>query len=82
MGYFKIYIILMFILIIHELGHIIASLYFKWKIDKIIILPFGCLIKYNELINRPIKEEFIIAIMGIIFQILFTIKIWILKTKK
>ena len=77
MGYFKIYLIFMFILIIHELGHIITSLYFKWKIDKIIILPFGLLIKYNELINRPIKEEFIIAISGILFQLLvFKINIY------
>ena len=75
MGYFKIYISFMIILFIHELGHILTSLYFKWKIDKIIILPFGCLIKYNELINRPIIEEFIISIMGIIFQILFSLNI-------
>ena len=75
MGYFKIYITFMIILFIHELGHILTSLYFKWKINKIIILPFGCLIKYNELINRPIIEEFIISIMGIIFQILFSLNI-------
>ena len=75
MGYFKLYITFMIILFIHELGHIIASTYFKWKIDKIIILPFGCLIKYKEYINRPIIEEFIISIMGIIFQIIFTLKI-------
>lgn len=71
MGYFRQYILFMMIILIHELGHIIASKYYKWKIDKIIILPFGCLIKFSEKINKPIKEEFIISIMGIIFQILF-----------
>ena len=65
----------MIIILVHELGHIIVSLLFKWKIEKIIILPLGCLIKYQELINKPLKEEFIISIMGIIFQILFTYKI-------
>ena len=47
------------------------SLLFKWDIDKIIILPFGGLTKYNEMINRPLIEEFLIAISGIIFQFLF-----------
>ena len=65
----------MIIILVHELGHIIVSLLFKWKIEKIIILPLGCLIKYQELINKPLNEEFIISIMGIIFQILFTYKI-------
>ena len=74
-GYFKKYIIFMIIILVHELGHILTSLYFKWKIDKIIILPFGGLTKFDELINRPLKEEFIIAIMGIVFQIIFTFKI-------
>ena len=75
MGYFNKYIIFMTIIIVHELGHIMVSLLFKWKIEKIIILPLGCLIKYQEQINKPLKEEFIISIMGIIFQILFTYKI-------
>ena len=75
MGYFNSYITFMIIVFIHELGHIITGIIFKWEIDKIIILPFGCLTKFNVIINKPIKEEFIISIMGIIFQILFTYRI-------
>lgn len=75
MGKFNSYIIFMIIILIHELGHILSSLYFKWKIEKIIILPFGCMIKFNDLINKPLIEEFIISIMGIIFQIIFSMKI-------
>ena len=47
------------------------SLLFKWKIDKIIILPFGGLTKYNEIINRPLIEEFLVAMSGIILQLIF-----------
>ena len=47
------------------------SLLFKWNIDKIIILPFGGLTKYNEMINRPLIEEFLVAISGIILQLIF-----------
>ena len=78
MGLFRNYIIIMNIILIHEIGHVFASLFLKWKIEKIIILPFGCLLKYNEYLNKPIIEEFIIAIMGIIFQILFTFKCCVL----
>ena len=67
-GYFKNFLLIMFIILFHELGHILISQIYGWKIEKIIILPFGCLTIFDEKINRPIKEEFLIAIMGIIFQ--------------
>jgi len=70
-GYFRFITHFMLLIIIHELGHILVSLFFKWNIEKIIILPFGGLTKYNEIINRPLREEFLIAIAGIIFQIIF-----------
>ena len=70
-GYFRFLIYFMLLILVHELGHILISLLFKWNIDKIIILPFGGLTKYNEIINRPLIEEFLIAISGIIFQIIF-----------
>ena len=47
------------------------SLLFKWKIYKVIILPFGGLTKYNEIINRPLIEEFLVATSGIFLQIIF-----------
>ena len=47
------------------------SILFRWDIDKIVILPFGAMIKYNELINRRLLEEFLIAISGVIFQYIF-----------
>lgn len=45
---------------------------FKWKIEKVIILPFGALTIFNEDLNRKISEEAWIVIMGPIFQVLFT----------
>ncbi len=72
-GYFKYFLILTLLIIIHELGHILTSLFFKWKIDKIIILPFGGLTLFNEKIDKSLKEEFLILIMGPLFQIIFTL---------
>ena len=70
-GRFRFIIYFMLLILVHELGHVLISLIFKWKIDKIIILPFGGLTKYNEIINRPLIEEFFVAISGILIQIIF-----------
>ncbi len=45
---------------------------YKWKIEKVTLFPFGALTVFNEDLNRKIKEEFLIVIMGPIFQIIFT----------
>ena len=70
-GYFKFITYFMILIIVHELGHILISLIFKWNIEKIIILPFGGLTKYNEIINRSLIEEFLVSIAGISLQIIF-----------
>ena len=63
-GNFKDFTLITLIIIIHELGHISAAIYYKWNIEKIIILPFGGITIFNEYLNRPIKEELIIALAG------------------
>lgn len=70
-GYFKSFIIFSSIIVVHELGHIIGALVFKWKIDKIILLPFGGITIFKENIDKSLKEEFIIAILGPLFQLIF-----------
>ena len=69
-GRFKFIICFMLLIIVHEIGHILMSLLFKWRIDKIIILPFGGLTKYNEIINRPLIEELLVSISGVLFQLI------------
>lgn len=77
-GHFKGFILFSVIIILHEFGHILMGIYFKWKIEKVIILPFGALTVFNEDLNRPIFEEFLVVIMGPIFQIIFTFIFYIL----
>ncbi len=72
-GHFKDMIVFTSIIIIHELGHIIAALYYKWNIDEVIILPFGGITVFKESLNKSLFEEFIILLMGPLFQILFYI---------
>ena len=73
LGRFRILIYFMLLIIVHELGHILLGIYFKWKINKIIILPFGMLTKFDIDINTKLIEEFIVSISGIIFQYIFYI---------
>ena len=68
--HFKQYIMIMGITLFHELGHIIMGIIFKWKILKIISLPFGCITKFKVDLNVKLKEELLVTIMGPIFQII------------
>ena len=65
--------IFMTIILFHELGHILVGVLFRWKIEKVIIMPFGGLTIFQELINKPILEEFLVCIAGPIFQTIYYI---------
>lgn len=67
-GYFKNFLMITFIICFHELGHILSSQLFHYQIEKIILLPFGGITIFKELMNRPMKQEFLIAIAGPLFQ--------------
>lgn len=71
-GFFKDFMFITIIIFIHEIGHILGAVIYKWKIEKIVILPFGGITIFNELLNRRIFEELIIVILGPLFQIVFT----------
>lgn len=69
-GFFKEFSYIMLIITVHELGHILMAFYYKWQIDKIVILPFGGLTVFNEKVNRPLKEELLISLSGPLIQLI------------
>lgn len=69
-GLFKEIIVIFILLFFHEIGHFLAAKFFSWNVKKIIFYPFGGLTIFEEKIDKPLKEEFIITIMGPIFQII------------
>lgn len=77
-GLFKDILIFFMIIIIHEMGHIITSLFYGWKIRKISIGIIGGYITYDEVIDKPFKEEFLISISGFLSQLLFYTLFYIL----
>ena len=69
------------LLITHEFGHFITSKLFKWKIKKIIFYPFGGMIIFDDSIDKPLLEEFIITLMGPLFQLITCYVFYILNQK-
>lgn len=72
-GLFKDMIIFFTIIFVHELGHILLSLYYGWNIKEINFNLCGGYITYDEKIDKPFKEEFLISIAGVITQTFFII---------
>ena len=68
---FKKIIIYMSLIFVHELGHFLTAKYYRWNTDKIYIYPLGGITRFNDLINKSLKEELIIILMGPLFQIIF-----------
>lgn len=71
----------MSICLIHELGHIFFIKLFKYEIIKVELLPFGGFTTINEPINSNIDKDIIIALGGIIFQIILFLILFLFKNK-
>ena len=78
-GLFKEFIVISIIILFHEFGHFIFLYKYDWNVKEIKIYPFGGVCLLNEKIDKPLKEEFVISIMGLIFQELLFLIIFILK---
>ncbi|MDG5786844.1 M50 family metallopeptidase [Evansella sp. AB-P1] len=63
-GLFKEVVMLFFIVFVHELGHSIMAYHYRWRIKKILLLPFGGMAETEEYGNRPVKEEVLVIICG------------------
>ena len=80
-GYFHNLLIFTSIIIIHELGHYTIAKINKLNVEKIIIYPYGGLVKMNNPINTNINKELMVAISGIIFQLIYYLLIIYLYQK-
>lgn len=68
---FKNFFFFLSIIIIHELGHLMMGLILGWNVEKICLYPYGGVTKFNEDINRQIKEELLILLAGPLTQIIY-----------
>jgi stage IV sporulation protein FB len=63
----------MSIIFVHEIGHFFAARFYGWNSGKIYIYPLGGVTKFNEDVNRKLIEEFVIVLMGPVFQIIYSL---------
>ena len=70
-GNFKKFIVFSTIILVHEFGNLIMALKLNWRIEKVLLLPFGGVTIFCEDINRPMIEEFLILICGPLLQLIF-----------
>jgi len=77
-GHFANLLIFTSLIIVHELGHILTSLIFNYRVEKITIYPYGGLTKINNLINTDINKDLLVAISGIVLQTIYFLVIYIL----
>ncbi|MGG3662225.1 M50 family metallopeptidase [Bacillus gobiensis] len=76
-GYIQQFLCLFLIVLIHELGHSIAALFFSWRVKRILLLPFGGLLEAEEHGNRPLKEELVVIAAGPIQHVLLQLAAWL-----
>ncbi|HET7522407.1 MAG TPA: M50 family metallopeptidase [Bacillales bacterium] len=63
-GHFHEVLMLFTIVFVHEMGHILAALFYRWRIEKIELLPFGGVAQTDEHSNRPLAEECVVILAG------------------
>ena len=68
-GYIKNALIVLFIILFHEFGHIMMALLLGYKVLSVEIFPFGGLTKIDKLLNTKIYKDLLIATAGILFQL-------------
>lgn len=61
----KIYLIIMFFSIIHEMGHIIMGIIMKMKVDKVELMPFGLSVSFKKDLNYINSENDVLEIKKI-----------------
>lgn len=68
---------------IHEFGHFLASERYGYKMDKIVLMPYGAVI-YGDMISFKYKDEIFIALAGpminLLVILLFTALWWLVPS--
>ena len=72
-GYIKNALVVLFIILFHELGHVVITLLLGYKVESIEIFPFGGITKIDKLLNTKIYKDLLIAIFGVVFQLIISL---------
>ncbi|GAB3802014.1 M50 family metallopeptidase [Virgibacillus kimchii] len=56
--------IILSIVLLHETGHFLMAVFFKWRIRRIMLWVFGGVMETDEHGNKPIREEALVILAG------------------
>lgn len=80
-GHFINLIVFTSLILIHEFGHYFIAKLLNYKVDKIVLYPYGGITKLDTLINTKIEKDIIVAASGLIMQTIYYLIITLLFTK-
>jgi stage IV sporulation protein FB len=63
-GHFREILIWYLVVLVHEMGHFAGAHLFKWRIQKVELLPFGGVMAVDEISNKPLREEAAVTLLG------------------
>ena len=66
------------LILIHELGHFLTAYFLGWNTDKICLYPYGGISLFNIKVNNYRKEEWLVLLMGPLFQLIFYFFVFLL----
>jgi stage IV sporulation protein FB len=68
-GHFLEILTLFVLVIVHELGHVTAAWAYGWRVESMMLLPFGGVAKIDEWGTVSTREEIIVALAGPFYHI-------------
>lgn len=75
-GYFAELLTLFLIVLVHELGHVIAARGFGWRIREVKLLPFGGVAEVEDAGGISAKEEALVAMAGPLQNVWMGVLAW------
>ena len=72
-GFIKYALYVLFIVLFHEIGHIFITILLGYNIKSIEIFPFGGMSKIDKPLNTPIIHDLLIAVFGVVFQLMLSL---------
>ena len=77
-GHFSNLFVFTSLILVHEFGHVIVAAVFRYKIDKIVIYPYGGLTKLDCFVNTDIYKDLLISISGVVLQCMYFFIVYLL----
>ncbi len=63
-GFFKNYFVIFFIVLFHEMCHLMMAYFFNFRLGNMVLLPFGAFLEIKDYGNYHVLKELLVSLMG------------------